>query len=323
MLLSTVNVHEHIESRRQVPQLLCAMDSLGIEKTVLLGSSWFTITLDPKVGFTRYDFNNEEILAISLEVPGRFEAWPTLNPHDPSKFDKLKRLHDRGASGLKLYLGHGYVSPMDGNYFFHTMAMDDPRMLPIYKYCAENFLPICFHVNPGPKTPGFAQEFVQVLQSFPDLLVIAPHWALSSIRLSRLRELLTKFPNLMTDISFGHDDYLTAGLRRISRTPQRYREFLADFPDRVMLGTDLVITAARQKTEAWIHVRMKAYLDMLTLDEYESDILPGQALRGMALNGIPLENILSENYKRFRRRRPEGTHVGRNVDWGAFFDVTR
>jgi hypothetical protein len=49
MRLSTVNVHEHIQSRRQVPQLLRAMDSLGIEKTVLLGSSWFTITLDPKV----------------------------------------------------------------------------------------------------------------------------------------------------------------------------------------------------------------------------------------------------------------------------------
>jgi predicted TIM-barrel fold metal-dependent hydrolase len=318
MRLETVNVHEHIQSEREAPQLLRAMDTVGIEKTVLVGSSWFTITLDPKVGFSRYDQNNAEILSISANFPGRFEAWPTLNPQDPLKLDKLKRLHDHGATGLKLYIGHGYVSPLTGDYFFHTVAMDDRQLAPIYEYCTENFLPICFHVNPGPKTPGFAQEFVKVLQSFPDLLIIAPHWALSSIRLSRLRELLCKFPNLMTDISFGHDTYLMAGLRRISRDPEKYRELIAEFPGRAMFGTDLVITAARHKTDGWIRARMKAYLDMLTLDQYKSDILPGQTLRGLGLDQILLDNILSENYRAFRRRRPKGTLVGSHIDWLAF-----
>jgi predicted TIM-barrel fold metal-dependent hydrolase len=313
-----VNVHEHIQSEREAPQLLRAMDTVGIEKTVLVGSSWFTITMDPTAGFTRYDLNNEEILRISETFPGRFEAWPTLDPQDPLKLDKLRRLRGRGASGLKLYIGHGYVSPLTRDYFFHTMPMDDPRMTPVYQYCAENFLPICFHVNPGPKTPGFAQEFVNVLQSFPNLLVIAPHWALSSIRLSRLRELLTTFPNLMTDISFGHDTYLMAGLRRISRAPQKYREFIADFPDRVMFGTDLVITEAGHKTDDWILVRMKAYIDMLTLDQYGSDIFPGEALQGLGLEEALLGNILSENYKAFRRRRPTQTGMSRLVDWRAF-----
>jgi predicted TIM-barrel fold metal-dependent hydrolase len=230
--LQAINVHEHIQSGRQALQLLRAMDALDIEKTVLVGSSWFTITLNPRVGFTHYDRNNQEILRISQDLPGRFEAWPTLDPHDPLKLDKLIRLHGQGASGLKLYIGHGYVSPLTGDYFFHTMAMDDLRMAPVYQYCSENLLPICFHVNPGPKTPGFAQEFVKVLQSFPNLLVIAPHWALSSIRLSRLRELLAKFPNLMTDISFGHDTYLISGLRRISAAPHRYRELIESFPER-------------------------------------------------------------------------------------------
>jgi predicted TIM-barrel fold metal-dependent hydrolase len=314
---SIVNVHEHIQSERQAPQLLRAMDAVGIEKTVLVGSSWFTITLDPKVGFTRYDLNNEEILRISENFPGRFEAWPTLDPQDPLNLDKLRRLHSRSASGLKLYIGHGYVSPLTGDYFFHTMAMDDSRMTPVYEYCVENFLPICFHVNPGPKTPGFAQEFVKVLQSFPDLLIIAPHWALSSIRLSRLRELLTKFPNLMTDISFGHDTYLMAGLRRISGSPQKYRKFIADFPDRVMFGTDLVITAARHKTDDWIQVRMKAYIDMLTLDQYESGVLPGEVLQGLGLDEILLDNILTDNYKQFRRRRPKETQLSKHIDWRA------
>lgn len=313
-----INVHEHIQSHHQVPQLLHAMDSFNIEKTVLLGSSWFTITLDPEVGFTRYDLNNEELITIADNFPNRFEAWPTLDPHDPNKLDKLENLHSRGAEGLKLYIGHGYVSPLDGEYLFHTMAIDDSRIMPIYHYCAINFVPICFHINPGPRTPGFAQEFVNVLRTFPDLLVVAPHWALSSIRLSRLRELLTVFPNLMTDISFGHDTYLAAGLRRISRTPQSYRGLVAAFPERVMFGTDLVITAAPKKTATWIRVRMKAYFDMLALDQYETAIIPGENLHGLDLKGELLDNILAENYKRFRRRRPKGTYVGNDIDWQAF-----
>lgn len=315
MPLPVVNVHEHIQSRDQVPQLLRAMDSMGIEKTVLLGSSWFTFTQDPRVGFRRYDLNNDEILSISQNHTDRFEAWPTLNPDDPLKLDKLKGLHSRGASGLKLYLGHGYVSPLSRDYFFHTMAIDDPRMMATYQYCSDNFFPICFHVNPGPRTPNFAQEFIKLLQYFPDLLVIAPHWALSSIRLSRLHELLVTFPNLMTDISFGHDPYLISGLRRISRSPLRYREFIAKFPDRVMFGTDLVITAKR--TDAWIHARMKAYLDMLTLDQYESEILPGEVLEGLGLRDRLLDNVSAENYKRFRQRRPTGTYASREIDWRA------
>lgn len=63
--------------------MVASMDSMGIAKTVFVGSSWFTITLNEAVGFTRYDENNDELVKIAETYTGRFEAWPTLNPSDP------------------------------------------------------------------------------------------------------------------------------------------------------------------------------------------------------------------------------------------------
>ena len=38
----------------------------------------------------------------------------------------------------------------------------------VYEYCTTHRLPVCFHVNPGPKTPGFADEFIATLKSIPN-----------------------------------------------------------------------------------------------------------------------------------------------------------
>ena len=62
------------------------MDAVGIQKTILLGSSRFTITLNPSHGFTDYDANNNESLAIATAFPERFEAWPTIDRREsPAK----------------------------------------------------------------------------------------------------------------------------------------------------------------------------------------------------------------------------------------------
>ncbi|MBI4560309.1 MAG: amidohydrolase family protein [Candidatus Hydrogenedentes bacterium] len=310
-----INVHEHIQSLREAPKLLAAMDQVGIAKTVLVGSSWFTITLNQKVGFTRYDQNNEELLKIVRAYPGRFEAWPTVNPNDPEKLEKFEQLVERGATGLKLYLGHGLVKKNAPEYFFHTMALDDPRMRPLYAFCQERNVPICFHVNPGPKTPGFAEEFVAVLSAYPDLKVICPHFMLSSIKESRLREFLDTFPNLYTDISFGHDDYLRDGLRRVSKDTPVFRKLIADYPDRFMFGTDVVVTEARFKTTPWMMDRCRAYIDLMTKEDYTTPLLPDETLNGLALSGDLLEKLLHQNFEAFQAKQPQGTQITRQIDW--------
>jgi len=312
-----INVHEHIQSLNETPKLLEAMDRAGIDKLVLVGSSWFTITLNPKVGFTRYDWNNEELMRIVEKYPGRFEAWPTVDPEDPDKLEKFKNLVERGARGLKLYLGHGFINPNTSQYFFHTIAMDDPQMTPLYEYCEKNFIPLCFHVNPGPTKPGFAQEFIAVLDKFPDMKVNCPHFMLSSIKDSRLREYLDTYPNLYTDISFGHDDYLKAGLRRISKNPTKFRNLFVQYPDRIMYGTDAVITAAKHKNADWIFDRCQAYIDMLTKESYTTLVLPGETLRGLALPEELLERVFYRNFEEFMAKKPVGTKITRSIEWDA------
>lgn len=308
-----VNVHEHIQSSGEVAKLKAVMDELGISKTLLMGSARFTITLNPKDGFTRYDENNAAIVQIAAAEPGRFEAWPTIDPRDPEKLNKARRLVAQGAKGIKLYLGHGYIDKRTNEYLFHSMAMDDPRMLPFYAWCQAKFVPVMYHVNPY--KPGFAEEFIAVLNGFPDLKVIAPHFILSSIKDSRLQEFLDSFPNLYSDISFGHDDFLVAGFKRISRKPGKFKRLLTKYADRFMLGTDLVITEHPRKSSAWIGTRFRAYLDMLAMASYEVDFLPGRQFRGLGLSGEVLERILYRNYETFMASRPRGTVITRDVDW--------
>lgn len=307
-----VNAHEHVQGEENAAEMLLEMDALGIGKTVLVGSPWFTISLYERAGFTRYDENNAAIVAMARAHPGRFEAWPTVNPQDPAKLEKIKALVAQGATGVKLYLGHGYTS-RDNRYIFHPVAMDDPGMFPLYEYLAANHLPICYHVNPA--KPGFLDEFVQVLQRFPDLKVNTPHYFMSSMVHSRIREMLKTFPNLYIDISFGHDDYLKSGLQRVSAEAEAFRALFREFPDRFMFGTDYVVTTLRPKSHEWYATRTQAYLDMLAKEQYTTSLLPDRPLRGLALESELLENILYRNFERFQALKPEGTVVSRPLDW--------
>ncbi len=311
-----IDVHEHIQNVRVAPIYLSLMEELGIQKMCLMGSSTFTLTLDERKGFTGHDENNEELLKIVERYPGRFEAWVTMNPKDSDKLEKFKDAVSRGATGLKLYVGHGYINRQlnKGGYMFHTVALDDPGMLPVYAYCEENFIPLCMHVNPYEGRKGFAQEFVDVLTQFSDMKVDCPHFMLSSIQSSRLEEFLDTFPNLYTDVSFG-DFFAKDGLKRISKSPKKFRRIFYKYQDRIMYASDLVLTEGRTKTEQWVREQLTAYLDMLSKEQYTSPAIPGEVLNGMALPGYILEQILYKNYERFSALRPEGTQITREINW--------
>jgi predicted TIM-barrel fold metal-dependent hydrolase len=311
-----IDVHEHIGSLERAHVALQVMDALGIEKTVLMGSSKFTLTLDPGFGFTGYDENNEELMKICEQYPGRFEAWPTVSPEDPDKLEKFQKLVQRGAKGLKLYIGHGYVNPRTKKYLFHTKAIDDPSMYPLYEYCEKNFIPACIHVNCSPKpTPGFCEEFVSVLEQFPNLKIVCPHYMLSSIASNRLEELLDTFPNLYSDISFGYDTFLLDGMHRISKDPQKYRKLFEKYPNRFMFSTDMVFTPEPQKTPQWLEDRMRMYVQMLTQLTYTSPLLPGETLNGLSLSPYLLERIFNRNFNELETSRPKNTQLKKAVNW--------
>lgn len=281
--LAIINAHEHIESIREAPKLLRAMDRLGIQKTVLLGSP--SATFDPGAsGFGGYEANNEEVLEIARRYPDRFIPFVTLDPSDVGKLEKLKGYLIRGAKGLKLYSGHR---------IFHDRVLNDESMGEVYSFCEERQIPIVFHINAG----YFEEEFRSVLQSHPRLKVVCPHFCLSSIAWQRFERLMKDFPNLYTDLSFGVERYLGPALRRFSRKPQNYQRLVEKFQDRILFGTDAVVTGDPEKTEEWLYEVGRAYRELIEEKEYETLVFGApERLKGLELSREIQKKVYSLNF---------------------------
>lgn len=280
-----VNAHEHFQSHTNVPKFLQAMRRNDVVKTVIVGSPEATI-LTGRTGFFGEEKYNEEVLKIAKTYPEHFIAFPTVNPHDPEKLEKLKRHLKMGGRGLKLYNGHS---------FFHDQPLDEHSMLAVYEYCEKNGVPVLIHVNAG----SYQKEFESVLDKFPRLKVICPHFCLSTIASDRFEALMDRYPNLYTDSSFGYIDFLKDALRRISKNPKKFRRLFVKYQDRILFGTDMVVTSAKYKTADWLAQVTRAYRDMLEKEEYDFFAFPGEKLRGLALDRRILEKIYRKNFEKF------------------------
>lgn len=282
---SIINAHEHFQSIENVPKFLEAMKRNGVEKTVILGSPEATI-LSGRKGFFGEEKYNLEVLKIASTYPEHFIAFPTINVRDPAKLEKLKQYLAMGGKGLKLYSGHT---------FFYEMPLDDPTIMPVYEFCEKNQIPILFHVNLG----YYETEFENILKKFPRLKVICPHFCLSTIETDRFERFMDTYPNLYTDISFGFIDFLKAGLLRISKDPEKIRQLVLKYQDRIFFGTDMVVTSAGYKTADWLAQVTRAYRDLLEKEEYQFFALEGQRLRGFHLDKKVLKKIYRTNFERF------------------------
>ena len=280
-----INTHEHFQSFENVLPFLEAMRRIGVVKTLIVGSPEATI-LTGRQGFSGEEKYNLEVLKIANTYPEHFIAFPTINPRDPEKLEKFKRDIKMGGEGLKLYSGHS---------LFHDLPLDDPSMLPVYEFCEANRIPILFHVNAG----YFQTEFENVLKKFPKLKVICPHFCLSTIATERFEYLMDKYPALYTDVSFGYIDFLKDGLLRISRDPEKFRNLILKYQDRIFFGTDMVITSAPHKTADWLTDASRVYRDLLEKETYTFFAIDGVSLRGLHLEPKVLEKIYRTNFERF------------------------
>lgn len=294
MNLPAIDAHLHIQSRREAPTVLRAMDTMKIEAAILMGSPRFTITLRPSDGFTLYHENNLELLQLTRDYPGRFYAWPTLDPTAPDHLARFQEYVEQGATGLKLYIGHGYSRGEPPEYLFHSTAINSDALAPLYAFCEDRRLPICLHINTTPKFDHFRLEFESVLERFPRLKVNAPHWMLATRRSKYLREVFARFPHLRTDISFGQDQILLEGFRNIAINRVNLRALMLDFPDRFLFGCDLVCTEAAFKTAEWMTPRVRAYRDLLTEKEFKCP-LTQETRKGLELPEPVLRRVFREN----------------------------
>ncbi len=301
--------HEHLLDEREAERVLVAMDRLGIRKMSLMGTSKYTFTLNNRYGFEQFKENNETILRIAKRWPDRFLAFPTIFPPEASNLELLQDYVRRGAQGIKLYLGHGAST---GKEPFHMMPLDDPRMIPIYRWAQETQLPLQFHVN----FTKYHDEFVRVMEQFPYLRVCVPHFGLfknNRQRLAMLGKLFERYPNFYSDISFGWYEFQTQAFEKFDKYPRRYSAYLEKYADRFMYSADMVVEPT--KDEAYIINTLRSYLQVLEMPRYRYFLKPERVFNGLALSQDVLQRIYWDTPARYLILDEAGNPPDRSRGW--------
>ena len=258
-----IDTHEHIGSMQKAELLHKSNHGHNVSSTFLIPSPIETLTLNGHKSFTGYRENTEEIFRIAETYPYDFIPFCTVNPLDSDALQYLRGCIERGGKGIKLYNGHSYYYDIFG------IPLDSPRMDPIYAFAEREKLPILYHVN----ITKYGDELERVLSEYPNLVVSVPHFMVSSIGLDKVEALLDKYPNLYTDVSFGSPEYMAAGFRRISRNPQKFGNFINRYNDRILFGTDMVLSDSEQKDSDFLDKTLTCYMDLLEERTFECDLV--------------------------------------------------
>lgn len=301
-----LNAHEHLFQMKHLDKYLAAAHRAGIARTLMVASSEFTLKgagFDPRQG---NDWNTREVLNAQQAQPGEIIAYCTVHPDDPDKPALLQTYRNDGAAGVKLYTGHSN---------FYDRPLDAEEMVPLYEYCQANNYPICWHINLS--IENYADEFERVMSRFPKLKVIVPHFGVTFYRpgnpaWDRFWVLVDKYPGLYTDCSWGTRQILVQGLEVVSANTDIFRKAFIKYQDRILWGTDMVVTGNQEKTDAWIESILVACRSMLEKDVYYFWLAATGSpyayaaakntygrLNGLALPPEVLKKVYESNYEAF------------------------
>ena len=221
-------------------ELLEAYDEVGIERGCLLPE------VNPECAHGVQ--SNEDILELAAKNP-RFIPFCNVDPRAMtnsirSDFEWIfKYYRDKGAKGI------GEVSP--------NLSMLDPLVQNMFKGAEASGLPLTFHLSPflgydyGLVVTAGMPELEMTLQRFPNLKIFGhsqTFWAEMGAKPStqerlgypkgrieeegRIPQLMRKYENLYGDLSAG------SGCNALTRDPDYAVQFLNEFQDRLLFGTD-------------------------------------------------------------------------------------
>ncbi len=310
-----VDAHNHLGpvwgggwADRPLAELLAAMDEAGVQAVVDLDGGW-----------------GEEILCRHLDhfkagAPDRFfhfggvewGRWPELGDRFVEWVaTRLREQVRRGAQGLKVWKGFGLqVRDHHG----HLVAVDDPRLDPLWQTAAELQVPVLIHVAdpvaffdpldqynerweelqahpdwyfPSPPYPAFQtilEALARLVLRHPRTIFIGAHVGCYAENLAWVSRLLDQAPNLYVDIA--------ARISELGRQPYAARRFFLQYADRILFGTDVGVDPT------WYRI----YYRFLETDDeyfnYDVTDIPGQGrwhIHGLCLPADVLEKVYRLN----------------------------
>ncbi|HOJ39793.1 MAG TPA: amidohydrolase family protein [bacterium] len=247
-----IDAHNHPDWHGyDLSRFIANMDACSIEKTWLLSwecprdeyadcSAWLGGDTGP-IPFAR-------CLSYGERAPERFILGYAPDPRRPDAIDRMQAAVE--IYGVKV-CGELKV----------RMMYDNWDALKLYRFCGERKIPVTVHLDyafsTGQKYPrpdwwygGGIEAFERALSACPETVFLGHgpgFWAHisgdelyqkevypgGSIRKGgKLIKMLRKYPNLYCDLSGG------SGWNALHRDPKFAREFLMEFPDRILYARD-------------------------------------------------------------------------------------
>lgn len=248
-----IDVHNHQFDMpiKDLKKLTAEMDSLNMAFMVNL-SGFRGTYLQKCLDNVKENASNRFGLFVNID-------WEAIDSPDFAEKNTqlLQEAAKAGAMGLKVYKGLGLTDKdREGN----RIAIDDPRLAPIWESCGELGFPVLIHsAEPASfwlpkdknnerwlelkqkpsryrdpaKYPSFESiiaEQHRIFKNHPNTTFINAHLGWMGNDLDRLGKHLDQYPNVVTEIG--------AVLAELGRQPRRARQFLIDYQDRVLFGKD-------------------------------------------------------------------------------------
>lgn len=294
-----IDAHVHVVDG-SVDELLAALDRHGISRAVVIASPHLDPS-HPPTGedvFAGWREADERLLAQTAGHRERLLPFVTVEPAEVT-IDELEGWLSRGACGVKLYVGHRDL---------HRRPLADPRHAPLLVALERLRVPLLLHVN----TFRFEGELGALLETYPDLEMVCPHFCGSRTDIDRLERLLRRHPGLRVDTSHGPGQPGIDGFASLEREHERVRRLILAAPERFLFGSDLVAVQAAGGADAtrreWDR-QIAANLDLLMSARLEfwragrrPDSLGIGDYRGLALDDAALAPVLGGNARRWLAR---------------------
>ena len=322
-----IDVHTHLNSpfagrwrRRDIGRVLAALDRAGVERMVDLDGAWGA-ALSAELDRTRRLGGPDRVAVFAGVDMGAFQESPRFGDVEAAR---LRDSVARGARGVKVWKALG-LEAVDGT--GRLVAIDDERLSPLWDAAADLGVPVLIHVadpppffqplgrenerreelarhpewhfwptRAAPDLPGFPShaelidQFERLLERHRSTTFIGAHLASCGDDLARLGSMLQRHPNLHVDIA--------ARINELGRQPERARQFIIAFADRVLFGTD----AGPDPRAYAIYVR---FLETATRDMSYSVVEPPQQgnwrVHGLSLPDPVLELVYAANARRLIR----------------------
>ena len=297
-----IDIHSHQfgMGEKDLSVLIADMDAINMAVMVNL-SGGSGIGLKAAIDNVNQNYPNRFVVFANVDFEGVGNAgWAE------DAVAKLTLDVKNGAKGLKIYKSLGLrYKDTDGK----RLAIDDPRLDPIWAKCGELGIPVLIHAadpksfwdpmnssnerwlelktrprrkrsdtNPAPWSQIIAEQH-NMFKKHPDTKFINAHMGWYANNLGRLGQLMDEMPNMYVGIG--------AVIAELGRQPKNAHKFFVTYQDRILFGKD-----------SWKPEEFPTYFRVLeTDDEYFPYYKKYHAFWAMYGLGLPDEVLKKVYYK--------------------------